>query len=295
VTVRKARKPARTAPAPRRVTAAGATGGGRRIEPRAVIWVVVIALVVGVVAFFPIALATDQPAFCPTCHGMQPFYDAWQTGAHKDIWCIDCHVDQGYPNRFLHKFAALSEVYHQLFTHATYPNYNADIPNARCLRCHPQVPTKIAAVGKFSHQMHLSRNVQCVTCHATTGHKVSYAALDAAGVLNANQVAPGTTFVGEQFAGAPGKHSVLAGHKPVPCSNCHDQANLQCSFCHTPPANHFGADCKTCHKPGIPFAQFTHPPSGEHNYRSRPCVKCHPNGYTTVFCTCHNGNPPRGD
>ena len=262
---------------------------------RRIVLVLVAVAVVGIVAFFPIALLTDQPSFCPSCHGMQPFYSAWQVGKHKGLWCIDCHVDAGYPNRFAHKFAALTEVYDQLFARATFPNYNADLPNSRCLRCHPDVPVRITAIGQFSHQMHLARGVKCATCHATVGHQVTFAALDSAGVLNANQVAPGTAFVGEQFAGAPGQHSALPGHRPVPCSNCHDQANLQCSFCHTPPASHFGADCRLCHNPSVPFAQFTHPPSGEHNYLSRPCVKCHPNGYSTVFCTCHGGHPPRGD
>ena len=257
--------------------------------------VVAVLALVGVVAFFPIALATDQPTFCKTCHGMQPFYDAWHVGAHKNVSCIDCHVDPGYPSRFTHKFVALKEVYDQLFTRATFPNYNADVPNSRCRRCHSTLPIKVGAADQFSHQMHLSRGAQCASCHATVGHKVAFAALASAGVLNPNQVA-GTTFVGEQFTGTPGRHSALPGHKPVPCANCHDQANLQCGFCHTPPANHFGADCKLCHKPGVAFRAFTHPPSGEHNYRSRPCVKCHPNSYTTVYCTCHpGGRPPKGD
>ena len=43
----------------------------------------------------------------------------------------------------------------------------------------------------------------------------------------------------------------------------------------------------------VPFAQtrFSHP-QVHHGYQSRPCAKCHPNGYATSFCTCHNGNPP---
>jgi len=267
----------------------------RAARNRRIVWTVVIAAIACVVLFFPVALATDRPVFCASCHGMVPFYDAWQVGKHKDVWCIDCHVDQGYPARFLHKFNALQEVYAQFFSAATYPNYNADMPDSRCLRCHPEVPTKVAAVGQFSHQQHLERGVPCAKCHADTGHHVTFAALQQAGVLNQQNVPAGATYVGQEFAGAPGAHSALPGHKPVPCANCHDTANLQCSFCHTPPANHFGANCKSCHKPGVPFAQFQHPPSGEHNYRSRPCVKCHPNGYATVYCTCHKGRPPTGD
>jgi hypothetical protein len=158
------------------------------------------------------------------------------------------------------------------------------------------VATKPVPGNQFSHSMHINRGVTCAKCHADTGHHVTFASLDQAGVLNKQNAPSGSTYVGQEFAGAPGAHSVLPGHRPVPCSNCHDQANLQCSFCHAPPANHFGPDCKSCHKPNVAFQSFQHPPSGEHSYLSRPCVACHPNGYTTVYCTCHpGGQRPRGD
>jgi nitrate/TMAO reductase-like tetraheme cytochrome c subunit len=256
--------------------------------------IVVIAaavVAVGVVAFFPVALATDQPSFCASCHGMRPFFSAWQGGAHSGVGCIECHVDAGYPARFAHKFVALDEVWDQFTGAPTFPNYNADIPNSRCLRCHPDIASKPAA-GGFSHQLHLGNGLACAKCHATVGHQVSFQSLSEAGVLNKNQELPGQTFVGLQTSTGVGKPSALPGHKPVVCSNCHDQAGLPCSFCHTAPPSHFGIDCKLCHKPNVAFTQFTHPPSGEHSYLSRPCVKCHPNGYTTVYCTCHNGHPP---
>lgn len=268
----------------------------QRIDRRIVIAALAVVLL-GVVAFFPVALATDQPQFCATCHGMRPFYDAWQVGKHKDISCIDCHVDAGYPSRFLHKFAALQEVWDQFFAHAKFPNYNADMPDSRCVRCHPDVGTKPPAAGQFSgHELHLSRGVKCATCHATAGHTVTFAALDSAGVLNSSQVATGATYVGEQFSGAPGQHSALPGHIPVVCSSCHDQANLQCSFCHTPPPSHYGADCTLCHVPGVPFTQFTHRPiPAPHGIRNRACATCHPNGFGSSYCTCHHGHPPTGD
>ena len=264
---------------------------------RTVVIVAMAVVVVGILAFFPVALATDRPAFCATCHGMRPFYDAWRQGGHKDVGCVDCHVDAGYPARFAHKFAALQEVYAQWFTKATYPNYNAAIPNARCVRCHPQVPAQTTTPngGKFSHQLHLGKNVTCEQCHQDAGHRVSYASLQAAGVLNSNNVIAGVVYIGQPLTSLTGRASVLAGHRQVPCSNCHDMARLECGFCHQPPPNHFGVDCKLCHRPDLAFQSFAHPPSGEHSYRSRPCVKCHPNGYTTVYCTCHKGRPPTGD
>jgi hypothetical protein len=126
--------------------------------------------------------------------------------------------------------------------------------------------------------------------------------------------------------------SSITGHKVVVCQECHDQASMKCSSCHqpphenrgecsnchrpgasfvaahsadtdcsrsgchTPPANHYGTDCAACHTPGTPFAQatFAHPDT-EHNIRRIACVKCHPNGLTTTYCSCHKGNPPSGD
>ena len=252
-----------------------------------------IVLAIAIVSFFPIALATDQPTFCRSCHGMAPFYGAWRTGGHAGhATCIDCHVDAGYTARFAHKFVALQEVWAEFFTKATFPNYNADIPESRCLRCHPDAKT--AVVGKFQHSLHTSRGISCAKCHATTGHKVTFAALDAIRLLNKANAPADATFVGQEFAGVTGKGSAYPGHQAVACQNCHDQANLQCSFCHTPPAKHFGANCRQCHSnAAVPFKQFNHPPSGEHKWSSRPCVKCHPNGYDTVYCTCHKGRPPR--
>jgi len=280
------RKPAvKQAPPPKRFDFA---------SPR--LWITIgIVVVIGIVAFFPVALATDNSAFCKSCHTMVPFYDAWAQGGHaKDAACIDCHVDAGYPARFAHKFVALNEVYAQFFTKASFPNYNAVIPNSRCLRCHPDAPTKV--VGQFKHADHLSQGVPCAKCHATSGHKVSLASLEAAGILNQKTVVAGQEFIGQNPQDTVGKGSVYPGHRPVACQNCHDQANIQCSFCHTPPAQHFGSDCRTCHaNAAVPFDQFTHPPTGEHDWRKKPCVKCHPNGYTTVYCTCHKGHPPKGD
>jgi len=277
-------------------TQSGALGEQTPKKRRWIIWALVAVVLIGVIAFIPAAIVTDRPSFCLTCHDMAPFYDAWAQSPHKDVWCVDCHVPPGVPARFAHKFIALGEVYAELTTKPSYPNYNAEVPNSRCLRCHAGLDTK--KVGKFDHKQHQSRGVACQTCHAAVGHKVTFAALSAAGILNESNAPAGMTYVGQQFQGkGDGKASVLAGHKPVPCSNCHDQANVECSFCHTPPAKHFGTTCRGCHKPNVAFEKtvFKHPSAGEHSYRSRPCAKCHPDGTAKVYCTCHKGNPPKDD
>jgi nitrate/TMAO reductase-like tetraheme cytochrome c subunit len=259
---------------------------------------------------------TEQSSFCPTCHEMGPYYQAWLSGGHAGhAQCVDCHVDSGVIAHLAHKPIALKEVWDHFFADNRFPNFTVDMPNSRCTGCHPKVPDKAGAL--FSHALHETK-ATCKDCHSQVGHVVTLAALSAAGILKANPATP--TVGGMTPSSAP-------GHIKVICQNCHNQATMRCSSCHqsphenrgecsnchqpgptfvfthssssdcaschTPPANHFGPDCTACHNISTPFAStvFNHP-RVHHGYLSRPCAKCHPNGYTTSFCTCHNGHPP---
>ena len=260
---------------------------------------------------------TEQSHFCPICHEMSPYYDAWSTGAHSaHASCVDCHVDAGILAHLAHKPIALKEVWDHFFANSKFPNFTVDVPNSRCERCHPTVADTPGSL--FKHSLHATK-ATCKDCHTQTGHLVTLASLDAAGVPKNNAAVP-----------VPGglTPSSIPGHKKVICQDCHDQAAMKCSACHQPPhddrgdctnchvpgdsfafkhaasldcagchippANHFGPDCSACHTSfTVPFKQtvFTHP-QVHHGYQSRPCAKCHPNGYATSYCTCHNGNPP---
>jgi cytochrome c nitrite reductase small subunit len=279
--------------------------------------VVVILLAVGSLIY------TEQSSFCPTCHEMGPYYAAWQTGGHHGhAQCVDCHIDAGFIAHMAHKPSEIKELWGHFFSDNRFPNYNVDVPNSRCVGCHKIVTTKSGST--FSHADHAKR-AKCQECHATAGHVVSLDALAAAKVLKAAATTPPVP--------AALNPSVAAGHKPVVCQQCHDQANMKCSACHqapheprgecsgchqpganftfvhgakgsdcsqchVPPANHYGADCSTCHTVTVPFKRtvFTHPANtGRHTWRSFPCVKCHPTGFTTSSCTCHGGTAPGGD
>jgi nitrate/TMAO reductase-like tetraheme cytochrome c subunit len=317
---------------------------------------------IGFVALLLLAgslIYTEQSAFCPTCHEMGPYYDAWATGGHaKNAQCVDCHVDAGVLAHLAHKPVALKEVWNHFFADSRFPNFTVDVPNSRCVRCHPSVPDKITAL--FSHAKHVNK-ATCKDCHAQTGHLVTLASLDAAGVLKAEAATP--TVAGMTPSSAP-------GHIKVICQGCHNQATMKCSSCHQPPhenrgecsdchkpgatfafvhpggsdcvachkpptrhygpdcaschtpsipfaktpykhaagancgschnapARHFGSSCSTCHRIGVPFAKatFRHPGgTGDHSYRSFACVKCHPSGYGSSYCSCHKGRVPTGD
>jgi hypothetical protein len=253
---------------------------------KAALWIAVL-VVLGVVLFFPVALATDRSTFCRACHEMIPYYDAWLVGQHaKTAQCIDCHVDAGLPARFAHKFVALGEVKSHVLGDTSFPQETpADVPNRRCTRCHKTLPK--TAVDGFSHEIHAKKGT-CATCHASTGHNVTVEVLKAVGIYSA---AASPARNSSAFAVVDRGTANVEGHKKIGCSRCHDMAKTGCPRCHTlNAAKHpWKGDCAQCHQPGEKFT-FTHPSStdcqachkpGEKHFRPvsgqlPPCKTCHP-------------------
>jgi hypothetical protein len=250
-------------------------------------------LVVAVIAFVVSAQATDAPTFCATCHEMKPYYDAWSVGRHKtSAQCVDCHVDAGFFQGLAHKPIALLEVWAHFTGFGGFPMAAPpDVPDRRCVRCHPKVKLKNPS-ARFSHEIHAKQG-PCQMCHPTTGHDVPTAALRAAGVYNAQNAAlraqVGTATPAARGAGKAN----IPGHIAVSCSECHNMAPMQCQACHTPPHVPRG-DCGQCHKAGPKFT-FVHPETQMPDWQSIECAKCHPVSYRQVNCTCHGGGVPQGD
>ena len=102
---------------------------------------------------------------------------------------------------------------------------------------------------------------------------------------------------------------ITGAHAALACKDCHvskpgeptvagtqfPKPDPACVSCHGD--KHGGlTDCANCHTPkGWRPATFNHPAAGAHTARSFDCIECHPNGFATVSCTCHGGNPPSGD
>ena len=295
------------------------------------IWLIV-GCVVAVLLFVGAALATDRPGFCPTCHEMKPYNEAWAAGAHKDVWCIDCHVSGGVPGRFAHKFVALGEVWSHVTGDTSFPRQvPAEVPDSRCQPCHEKVVAKEAPKG-FDHASH-EKVGTCQFCHAKTGHDVTSDALVAAGVYDqvADDARSQTAAEAGKVATPGGGAANLTGHPDVTCSQCHDMAKTPCASCHKAPTeDHPGVRvCGQCHAPGSEWT-FTHPDTGEcatchkgpegdhpqnpqcafchtakswefkhptrgmgeHDYKSFKCIECHPRLYTEVACTCHKNGVP---
>ncbi|TDB36953.1 MAG: hypothetical protein D9V44_10655 [Actinobacteria bacterium] len=266
---------------------------------------------------------TSRPGFCTSCHEMEPYYVAWNEGAHAGISCVSCHVEPGLKSEVAHKVVALKEVYNHFTTDPKFPGAVTDIPDSRCLACHSG--TIDPGIPGFTHEAHRGER-SCVDCHASAGHRVTSAALAEAGILDSQ--AKDRLAIAVVGAGAAN----LPGHIAVTCSNCHDLAKTSCVTCHTPearshpalksvsatatgetstcttchttadswsfehatdvttcvnchttPAEHRAGACTTCHEPGASWA-FEHPSS------TATCTTCHtrPAAHATETCTtCH--------
>ncbi|AFM41138.1 nitrate/TMAO reductase, membrane-bound tetraheme cytochrome c subunit [Desulfosporosinus acidiphilus SJ4] len=53
--------------------------------------------VVGLYVLFQVGYyATSGPNFCGSCHEVNKYVTSWQTAAHKNVNCLDCHRDTGH-------------------------------------------------------------------------------------------------------------------------------------------------------------------------------------------------------
>jgi hypothetical protein len=265
-----------------RVTPHGRAIDRSRRRRRTPWWVALWAVALIVVfagAFVGVAVVTDRPAFCGSCHEMAPYQVAWAAGKHADVSCIECHVDSGLPARLKHKFVALGEVRSHFTGDTSFPRPTPpDVPSVRCLRCHPNLPEKTKS--GFPHGQHVRKGT-CAGCHPQTGHDVTPAALQAAGIYQAGAV---PTIPAGAIAAVGAGSANVAGHIAVSCSGCHDLAKTGCKRCHTSKHKPRG-DCLLCHRAGATFA-FVHPSRGV------DCAPCHkrPSGHTDdADClACHD-------
>ena len=53
---------------------------------------------------------TSKPAFCSTCHCMEPYVEGWKLSSHSDVTCTDCHFPPGFKSKLEGKFTAISMV-----------------------------------------------------------------------------------------------------------------------------------------------------------------------------------------
>ena len=139
-----------------------------------VLSVAVIALGYGGLEF------TMTPRFCGSCHNMKVYYHEWQSSKHKDVACVECHIEPGFTNLVKRKIAASYELV-SVITGKIPSRLHSDVRDVVCFRpgCHtPQKmeEPKTIAFGKsvrFDHSTHLGDTpvgkLRCTVCHSQRG------------------------------------------------------------------------------------------------------------------------------
>ncbi len=121
-------------------------------------------------------IVTGQPGFCNSCHIMNPYYDSWQTSAHSEVNCLDCHLEPGLAGYVEGKINGLAQAVICIVGRVgTKPN--AKVEDISCLRaeCHNSqelISSNIDYEGtKFTHKSHITKivdgiRISCGLCHS---------------------------------------------------------------------------------------------------------------------------------
>jgi len=119
---------------------------------------------------------TSQPAFCSSCHIMEPYYASWKLGPHADVSCVKCHIEPGATGLVAAKLNGLGQVVDDVL-HRTSFKPSASVSLLSCTRsgCHSveALTSKIINNGrfKFRHDRHIGKHhlgveISCGTCHS---------------------------------------------------------------------------------------------------------------------------------
>jgi nitrate/TMAO reductase-like tetraheme cytochrome c subunit len=226
---------------------------------------------------------TSQSWFCNSCHIMNPYYDSWKSGAHKDVECVKCHISPGMDNFLEAKFNGLGQVVDDVL-HRTSMKPSASVSELSCTRsgCHDiekvRKTNKTSGKFLFQHDKHLGLDyagikVACSTCHShvkgdqhfevntnvcVTCHLLQRDPSKPATSVAAGKLAPAIRLaVREGHSDAP----VAAGAAPI--ANGVKMPPDGCVSCHNPPAGTiergglkithseylaYGAKCESCHR-----------------------------------------------
>lgn len=173
--------------------------------------------------------------FCGSCHSMKQVYASWKVSTHKQMRCVDCHIEPGLAG-FLEAKLVLGprDIYSEIVRRpspAAISTLDLKFRDEQCERCHRGVlninekapddlPEPVKNVGlKYAHQKHKTASVQCIDCHTDAVHGTP-------------QKYP-TMFPSEkQCLSCHGKY--WKDGRLVPASNDAKKLSKRCRTCHIP-------------------------------------------------------------
>lgn len=212
----------------------------------------------GLVATYGAMEVSSTPAFCGSCHIMEPYYDSWVGSSHEEIACVDCHIPPGITAELRKKYEALSMIARYFTgTYGTKPW--AEVEDSSCLECHERrllSGREVFGDVHFDHRPHLTelrrgKRLQCTSCHSQI-------------VQGSHITVTATSCVLCHFKGQE------SGSGTAECTLCHQvpdgmveavgmeldhgqvaRLGMACEACHAPPARGEGGvpreRCLTCH------------------------------------------------
>ncbi|MHB1125929.1 MAG: cytochrome c3 family protein [Bacillota bacterium] len=118
---------------------------------------------------------TSRPAFCPTCHEMNPMFRTWLTSSHRNVSCLSCHGEPGVAGLIRTKLDGLEQVYRHVTNSYKRPITITSDTRAfsqRCLACHQDIDKaeKNAATTGPHNPKHVSAGLTCTQCHKGLVH-----------------------------------------------------------------------------------------------------------------------------
>jgi len=142
--------------------------------------VVLVVLVVGLASLEIIHQSDTNPAFCATCHVMQPNVDSYLNSnnldavhAQANVECKECHFAYGLKEEIVSGLNFVVGNY-EVKSDGTLPKrrFSQDL----CLECHisyDHVAEKTAHLARNPHDSHYGQ-MACSTCHVAHGEQIDY-------------------------------------------------------------------------------------------------------------------------
>ncbi len=277
------------------------------------VYAVAILVAIGLALTYGAMEVSSTPAFCGSCHVMEPYFESWQTSNHADIACVDCHIPPGITAELRKKYEALAMVA-RYFT-ATYgTNPWTEVEDAACLECHERrllAGSEVFGDVLFDHRPHLSelrrgKLLRCTSCHSQIVQGSHIAVTTTTCILcHFKDQAPGTETAACKLCHKVPQTVVDAGGLEFDHSDV-SQFDMRCESCHPPPGVDAGRvpreRCVTCHNDPDRLAAFE---EGDLLHRTHvsdhkvECTNCHLEiehvstrhleAARTECSTCHGG------
>lgn len=122
-------------------------------------------------------VATSGPSFCARCHEVKEYITSWETSAHKEVTCLECHQPRGELGKIHAKARGLNYVFQHFSGDFTIPT-SAVMSSHNCIECHlgdrkpfPDA-LRLKNTSKINHYEIIKSSRSCLECHRDSGHAV---------------------------------------------------------------------------------------------------------------------------